>query len=482
MQSKTIIIVLFTLFVCIQVLSQPVPTNYIRTIYISSSEGNDLFPGTLTLPRRTIASLTDKERTQSRILLKSGDIFYENINNCHYCEIGTYGKGSSPILTGLFMLKNTNAWEKLNNNIWRLDFSKIQNFTGFAYSNHTFNNQTGNIGCIYDAKNRHIYGNLVSHPDSLKSDGDYFISRTYKREQTGPDTFRYLLFRYSTNPGLLGNLCFTAGAYGPSKLFNTFFHDISIIGFGYHALTALDSTLVSRCNIDMIGGSILLDYEKWIRFGNGVEVNVSHQPRFNVLVENCTISRTYDTATTIQGSRNSIQNPGNIRFTSNNILHCRQAFEWYMNSVDTQPQYIDCQFTNNIIIYSGENLFNIPHRMNDCCFLTYQSKPSYIDISGNVCIGSNYYCAVRLAPSLHDNKLYLSPQNYLCIQDYYQPQNAIYPHTEDDIQQFRAFTMDNSSLFPLTEKIIKQYNYQRLMKQIHRNINQIIKSLNNLNS
>ena len=47
-----------------------------RTIYISSSTGNDDNPGTMQAPRRTIASLTKEERSGSTILLRRGDTFF----------------------------------------------------------------------------------------------------------------------------------------------------------------------------------------------------------------------------------------------------------------------------------------------------------------------------------------------------------------------------------------------------------------------
>ena len=334
-----------------------------RTLYISSSEGNDNNPGTRQFPRRTLSSLSQQERRHSRLLLKCGDIFPERLVSLTGCEVTSYGRGPKPVVTGFFQLRNPSAWEQVSANVWRLDLSQTQDFTGFGYSPPADIPNLGNIGLIYHVETDQVFGHLVPSLDSLQHDGDFFTTETSRRDLLTPETFRHLYFRWPSHPASLGPLCFTSGTYGCVLCPDCYIHDIAIIGFGYNGIQAQSGTTITRCSLDLIGGSILLDYPTgWMRFGNGIEVNVSRQTQRDITVSHNLISRTYDAATTLQGQPATDTSPQNILFLNNTIVHCRQAFEWYINprTPDLHPRYVRCAFQGNLLLANGDNQFRLP--------------------------------------------------------------------------------------------------------------------------
>ena len=406
----------FALLVSAEGWSLYQPSSIQRTLYISSSEGNDNNPGTRDLPRKTLASLSQQERQNSRVLLKCGDVFTERIVSLTGCEVSSYGRGLKPIVTGFFRLQNVAAWEQIATNIWRLDLSKRQNFTGFDYSKSTGIQNLGNIGLIYHLDTDRVFGNLVSSISLLQKDGDFFTTATSRRDEVTAETFRYLYFRWPVHPASLGNLCFSSGTYGCVLCKDCYIHDIAIIGFGLNGIQVLSGTTIADCNLDLIGGSILLDYPRgWMRFGNGIEVNVSRQKLRDISVHDNLISRTYDTATTIQGQPSEDTSPENIVFEDNTIVHCRQAFEWYINprSPDITPQYTRCYFRNNLLLENGYNQFGIPTRPNDCQLLSYDQRQPTMSITGNIIYGGNYLCAHKPNAGIRDNKIYLFSDHFI---------------------------------------------------------------------
>lgn len=468
------LLILWSVFIIQNASSQSPSADKERMIYISSSEGDDSNPGTLLKPLKSLSALRDEDRVNTCILLKAGDVFFDRLKNLQNCEIGKYGLGENPVMCGLFMLKDIEAWEYMGNDVWRLDFSKYKNFSGYQYSSRTKTNQTGNVGLIYSYEDDHIYGHLVKSQEELLNDGDFFTSDVFAKDQITQETFHYLYFKWHEHPRALGNLCFVSGSYGVVNLRNCNMHDVSIVGFGYNAITSIDSTTIKNCSVDLIGGSILIGYGKWIRFGNGIEVNVSNGPRFNVLVDSCMISRTYDTATTIQGSRKKIESPGNIHFTNNIIIHCRQGFEWYMNAVGSDPEYNDCSFQHNTMLLCGDNMFNIPSTMNDCCFLCQDIAFRHIEISDNICVGGNYLCTYQHYNLLHDNIVYLYPKMFLLHQKHGEL-GTIYPKSESDVLAYKDIVHDDSRIFYVEKgAMLENYGYKTYMEQIEKRLRHIV--------
>ena len=111
--NRFVLFISFTLLVSVYGWALYLPSSIQRTLYISSSEGNDNNPGTRDLPRKTLASLSQQERQNSRVLLKCGDVFPERIVSLTGCEVSSYGRGLKPIVTGFFRLKNVAVWEQI---------------------------------------------------------------------------------------------------------------------------------------------------------------------------------------------------------------------------------------------------------------------------------------------------------------------------------------------------------------------------------
>ena len=443
------------------------PSSIQRTLYISSSEGNDNNPGTRQFPRRTLSALSQQERQHSRLLLKCGDIFPERLVSLTGCEVTSYGRGPKPVVTGFFQLRNPSAWEQISANVWRLDLSQTQDFTGFGYSPPADIPNLGNIGLIYHVETDQVFGHLVPSLDSLQHDGDFFTTETSRRDLLTPETFRHLYFRWPSHPASLGPLCFTSGTYGCVLCPDCYIHDIAIIGFGYNGIQAQSGTTITRCSLDLIGGSILLDYPTgWMRFGNGIEVNVSRHTQRDITVSHNLISRTYDAATTLQGQPATDTSPQNILFLNNTIVHCRQAFEWYINprTPALHPRYVRCAFQGNLLLENGDNQFRLPSRPNDCQLLSYDHRQPPLTITRNTLYGGNYLCAHQPNPGLSGNQVYLFPHHYL--NHYVTPHYPSLPATSAaQVEAYRRRTQDTSRIHLIEAE---SRTARRFEKQIRR--------------
>ena len=82
--------------------------NETYTIYCSSSIGNDENDGKS--ENSPVATISKALSLSSNILLKRGDIFYENIK-ANNIRVNAYGIGQKPILCGFKEIKN-NTWVK----------------------------------------------------------------------------------------------------------------------------------------------------------------------------------------------------------------------------------------------------------------------------------------------------------------------------------------------------------------------------------
>lgn len=69
-----------------------------------------------------------------KILFKCDDVFYGKFNpqvtkeEGKYLIVSSYGNGNKPIISGASILINSNAWEKYDDGIYRLNLSDRQNF------------------------------------------------------------------------------------------------------------------------------------------------------------------------------------------------------------------------------------------------------------------------------------------------------------------------------------------------------------------
>lgn len=453
-----------------------------KTYYISSSVGKNSNPGTIYKPFQSIGGLKESMKNNSIIRLKCGDVFYESISGFENCTIKSYGKGNKPIICGFRILRDTTTWRNLGNSIWCLDLSEYNHFVGFQYKSMEIKKMYSDIGCMYDYKTDRIYGHLVSSKDSLKVDGDLFITDKYKAADISDSTYNYLYVRLSFNPGKLGNLCFSVGNNGVYNMANCKIQDIAVVGFGRHGMCRLNNSIVENCDLDIIGGCLPIESTKWVRFGNGIEFWITDKPIGNSVVRNCIISRTFDCGATIQGSskKMGIGNPNGIHFVNNRFYYCRQAFEHFLNSESTSPQYIDCEFTGNICYMMGDNQFNSPEK-RDAAILSYENIAKKLKITNNVFYGINYYCGHTIPYGMNNNKVYLFDNGYLNHFHGIKNYPTIFSQDHGAIKKYQQWSGDKSKItiirkntkedIKVKTKILKKIRYSRFVLNIFEMIN-----------
>lgn len=416
--------------------------------YISSSDGNDNNPGTILKPKKTISSITDVYNDNLTLKLKCGDVFFETIHNLSNTIIESYGKGKKPVLCGLKILNNCQAWIPLGNDIWKLDLQNEDNFFGYKSSVTVNKDYINNVGCIYDLKRDIIFGHLVNSMEKLNTNGFFFTSNKYQVEDIKDSTFRYLYFRTKENPRQMTSLGFSVFDSGVFFLRKCKIRNIAIMGFGRHGMCNLADCIVDGCTLDLIGGSIQIGYKNYVRFGNGIEL---YDTNYNDSIINNIISRTYDCGVTIQAI-GKIKNPYNIIFKDNKFYHCRQAFEHFMNPSDTlsNPRYINCEFSNNICYEMGENEFSTP-QMRDANILNHEKSERPITIANNIFFGAPHHCGYKFAGGMKDNIIYIWKGQYL--NNYHAIRNfpIIYANSSDDIAEYKKRTGDNSRIIILVQ-------------------------------
>lgn len=428
--------------------------------YVSFSEGATGNDGlSESTPLLHIADVKVKKNITLR--LKCDDVFFENISGYSDCIVESYGKGNKPILCGIKVLKNTDAWEYDKEYLcWRLDLQKAENFVGMPADG-----LTNNIGCIYDEKHDKIYGRLLNDLDKLKEDGDFYTTNKCDSKEVTGDDFRYLYFKYHANPSILGNLCFSTAKAGISKMYNCTIKDIAIIGFGGHGMGVLDHCTVADCVLDIIGGSIQLGKCPWVRFGNGIEFYITSNPVSNSIVRGCRISRTFDCGVTIQGSGDNMGDAVNIRFTNNRFIYCRQAFEHFMQSNGNPARYIDCSFDNNISLWAGDNQFGCPEQ-RDAAVLSYELQDKSCSITNNIFYGSNYYFGNKLPDGMTNNLVYLYPDQFL-HHSHFRADAMRVLYSGNDVEVYRKRTGDKSTIVVLNKGSLKDLWLRwRLTKKI----------------
>ncbi|MBQ6087887.1 MAG: hypothetical protein IJK96_07530 [Bacteroidales bacterium] len=362
-----------------------------KVFYISSTTGSDSNPGTKKAPLRTFGALSAGQKTGAMILFKAGDIFFESISGCTDCTVSSYGEGRKPIICGFRVQKDPGSWTDEGDGIWRLDMAREEDFYGYTHETVEKVHYSGNIGCLWSPEDNRITGNLVFSKDLLEKEGDFFVSGQWKPEETTAGDFRYLYMKSATRPRAY---CLASGNDGVYDMTRCNISSIAVVGFGAHGMRDCRECIISDCDIDIIGGSLLIGFshDYAVRYGNGVEFWIGDDPFNGTTVRNCQISRCYDTATTIQGPTTlELHSKGN-HFINNRIAYCQQAFEHWATTDGHPAIYEDCCFNDNVIFCCGDNRFEgTPHRDNDVALLLCGNSPEeYLEIKGNLIYGRNY--------------------------------------------------------------------------------------------
>lgn len=341
--------------------------------------------------------------------------------------------------------------------IWRLDMNADANFSGRNPPAATRGNLFNNIGGIYDASSDTLHGRVLKKHSDLKDNWDMISSPEFRKDKVTDQTFRYLYLKLDENPAKYGDsLALMTYGNGVSNIRNCTVRNIAIKGFGRHGLTGCSGGKIENLEIDLIGGSVLVGFPNWVRLGNGIEFWISGGPNSNIhnRVSNCTISRTFDCGSTIQGRTDN----GNalaldIVFTGNKYYRCRQAFEHWLASSGNGPiEYRDCKFVRNFAWEMGENEFDSPY-LQDLNFLTYDRGVAAMTIRENVCYGAGAYTGIpNWSTDFGDNTFYVLRGKPLVAVLRGSGNIVVNAESDADIEKYRQITGDKTSKIFIVEK------------------------------
>ena len=324
--------------------------------------------------------------------------------------------------------------------------------------------------------------NAAASLEMLEKDWDITTGEIYKPKDVNAESYRWLYVKLGKNPSSDGaKLGILTYGNGVSGLKNCTVRNIAIKGFGRHGLTGSFGGKIENVKIDLIGGSTQVGYRTWVRLGNGIEFWISGSPSSNNRnhVSGCTISRTYDCGSTIQGivEKGEIV-ASDITFTGNKFYRCRQAFEHFLsNRSNGRSEYINCHFEGNFAWEMGENEFSTPEP-RDNNFLTYDNKRKGMIIKNNVCYGSGIYAGTRgWAEHFGENTFYVEQgkHNLLFVYPWNKQGIEIPSNSEADIQKYRETLGDTTSKIILVPEAEIAETRSNLMKEDFKYVKKFLK-------
>lgn len=442
MKNPFVILIVLLSLTLHELLAQGMDDNIIdKTYYISSTEGDDRNDGlSEKKPKQHIYSVKEKENLH--IKLKRNDVFFEQLQGYKNCIIDDYGKGGKPVLCGFKILINSQAWiYDENEELWKIDLTKEEDFVGHMHGDQK-DKYINNVGFIYDPNTNKVYGNRVRERLYLKENGSFYVSNQYIVDSINDNTFKYLIWKLKDDPRNAKNLCFPMWLIGIKNMYDCNIRNIAIVGFNF-GIVNCNGTTFDSCQIDLIGGSVQLGYNNWVRYGNGIEFTLNNN---NNLITGCMISRTYDCGVSIQGVGSFKSSPCNIHFDNNKFYHCRQAFEFFLKSSnEIQPEYVNCSFSNNTCFEMGENEFSSPE-LRDANLLSYDPCGKSLTISGNTFFGASHFCGPYYPTNMYGNVIYIYEGQYISNYHFSRQNPAIFAKNRSDIESYRQQSGDNSSI------------------------------------
>ncbi len=352
-------------------------------IYYVSNDGSDSADGmTPETAWRTTDKVNATVKVGDEIRFRCGDIFYGGLRPEHgtspeYPTVYTsYGEGARPIIS-LYKIPHADAWEKVSDNIYRIDMldaSKLDgnNFSSQLDSNAGFMKISGKI-----------FYRKMKAIDELSEQWDFYS-----------DNREGMLYVYSQDaPSKLSDdIKIACCVKGISLRSYQRICNLEICGTGAHGISGITAgSYISNCYIHEIGGSELIGHVRPnVRYGNCIEAwSNSH----DVTVENCQFSDVYDVAITMQGDevRRSWEN---MYFNNNKFWDCTQCFEIWSRGDDPSVGFVNCHFENNVCIDTGRGWGYAarPYKSVATPLLIYNLHTDVCDIniSGNLFANSNH--------------------------------------------------------------------------------------------
>ena len=443
-----------------------------KRVYVSSSSGNDFNNGfSENTPKRTIKEAL---RVGDTLLLKCGDVFYENIE-INGGKLSSYGTGSRPIISGYRRLSSV-RWELVGESLWRIKLSD-NGFVGYDTSESP---KLNNIGCFHEYDSDLIHGRRVQYRNELLEDWDFWQTDHYGSRQIKDGDYDCLYLFLEQDPNQL-NLEYSVGTYA-ARIRDGIIDGIRFEGFGF-GISASTKSIIRNCEVDAIGGMQFNSNEVFCSYGNGIEFWVGNDIE-DCLVENNIVSRCYDSGITIQGSNSKKATPRNIIIRNNTIYDCCQAWEDFLRN-DDDVVYVNCVFERNTILNSGKTAgFGYPKsRKKYCHVLGNNDKGNKgMIIRKNTFVGGNFYCSGAFAGEYKSNIW----QNNICIikrGDYllsnYQGTKDVIripvdkggfktlkAATNDAIIRYRKLTGDSTTTFKIKQDSVINRKIKKLKKQI----------------
>jgi hypothetical protein len=435
-------------------------------VYVSSSVGNDSNSGlTINAPVKSVSKACF---IGDQIFLKAGDVFYCSNLNLVNKRISKWGVGKNPLICGFRRPGHLSRWEKVSNNIWKIDLWE-ESFTGAP--NDISDVYCNNIGCIYEYDKDIIHGHKVQFYEELKKNWDIWQTEKYDRKTQSED-FRYIYLYLDKDPNNL-SLEFSTGSMAIFAM-NTTIERINIIGHGF-GISARTKTHISNCKIDIIGGRTFIGAESFCNYGNGIEFYVSSDIK-DCVVEDCYISRCYDSGTTIQGKGAGKATPRSIVFRNNLLEYNCQAWEDFLRN-DPNVSFDNCRFENNIILNSGNTGFGYPESRRSYCHILGNNikGPRGMIIKHNIFIGGNFYYSGSYNGEYKSNVwernlCYIEVGNFV-LHDYWSSNKVLITEREqpENINRYRTLTGDLTTKFIVKgsnsiERLANRYKKKYLKK------------------
>ena len=417
-----------------------------QIIYVSSSLGDDRNNGlSEATPLKTLDAAY-KKGNNNTILLKADDTFYRETTIVIGRTLGKYGEGHNPTLCGYKRIDRPN-WECVGNNVWRISLTQ-NNYSGVRVNGSSYSN---NIGCIHEYDKDLIHGRKCQFLNEIKQDWDF-----WQTEKTGKDTpthaYDSLYLYYSGNPNKL-KLEFSTGQ-SAITIRNGNIENINIKGYGF-GIVAGSNVNIKGCHIDAIGGCTQINSKRFVCYGNGIEIWVyGDKDTENTVVEDCYISRVYDSGVCLAGSDGNKTTARNVSVRNNLISYCCQGWEDFLRNEPPKP-YENCVFENNVVVFSGESGFGYPtSRFKYCHVLSnnYNGDKKML-FRNNTFIGGNFHCNGGFQGKYttnvwEDNTCYITEDNYL-IGNYSGTKDVVElkPSKRKAITQYRNMTNDEDTKF-----------------------------------
>ena len=367
------------------------------TYYISASgcDTNDgLTPST---PWQSIKKLNSSVKCGDTVCFKRGDTFFGQIRAPKGNDTATpttyrsYGEGTKPTVSQ-YKTAHRDAWERLEDGIWRINLSDVSKFDGNITELDTNVGFIKVDGAIKPWKRFEL--------DKLEQQWDFYNDK------------QFVYVKSENSPALLADdVKFACNIICMPFADNILVEDIIFIGSGSHGMSGtINRATVRNCEFHELGGSELTThFRPGVRYGNGLECWTDSS---DVLVENCKFSNIYDVAVTMQGN-NVTRGWVNIIFRNNVMWNCQQSFEIWSNGELENTGFQRCIFENNVCIDSGYSWGHEVRANKQCSshLLIYQVECPLCDVT----VRNNTFYNARVSPIVKSGGPQEMPKDYKII-------------------------------------------------------------------